>query len=87
MVGNVCVTNFMGLESDLIFQGIKRVSLDDQRALNESAIEYAFGQGWLNEWERDFCLSTRRKRKLSGLQADKRAQINAMVLSRISRKV
>jgi hypothetical protein len=81
-VGNVCVTKFLGLESDLIFLGLKRVAKDGHKALNEAAINYAFEQCWINEWERDFCLNTVRKRSLSSKQAAKRTEINRLVLAK-----
>lgn len=81
-VGNVCVTKFLGLASDLIFSGLKRISKDGNKALNEAAINYAFEQGWINEWEKTFCFNTMRKRKLSIKQAAKRAEINQLVLAK-----
>lgn len=81
-VGNVCVTKFLGLESDLIFSGLRRIAKDGDKALNEAAINYAFEQRWINDWEKGFCLDTMRKRKLSAKQALKRAQINRLVLTK-----
>jgi hypothetical protein len=81
-VGNVCVTKFLGLESDLIFSGLRRIAKDRDKALNEAATDYAFGQGWINEWEKNFCLDTMRKRELSAKQAIKRAEINRLVLAK-----
>jgi hypothetical protein len=79
-VGNVCVTKFLGLESDLIFSGLRRVAKDPDKALNKAATNYAHEQGWITDWERDFCLDTNRKRKLSVKQVMKRAEINRLVL-------
>jgi hypothetical protein len=39
-------------------------------------IEYAFRQGWLSDWEYAFSLRTRRKRRLSERQAQKRQEVN-----------
>lgn len=75
-VGNCCVKKFLGLESDKIFQAVKRVRKDNERALNAEAIQYGFSKGWINEWEKDFYLSTMRKRNLSQKQKTKRIQIN-----------
>lgn len=83
LVGNVCVKKFLGLPSDKIFDALKRVAKDADRALNPEAIEHAYERGWLNEWEKQFCFDTWRKRSLSGKQLLKRQQINAKVLSRI----
>lgn len=84
-VGNCCVKKFIGLPSDKIFQSVKRVQKDLQKSLNMESIEHAFQRGWINRWERDFCVSNLRKRLLSEKQLAKRAQINIKVLSRIRR--
>lgn len=75
-VGNCCVKKFLGLESDKIFQAVKRVRKDNERALNAEAIDYGFSKGWINDWERSFYLDTMRKRILSTKQKSKRIQIN-----------
>lgn len=86
-VGNVCVKRFLGLNSDLIFAGLRRVYGDIGAALNADAIYYAHQRGWLNDWELSFSLDTSRKRKLSGRQLQKRTQINQKVLARTHRRV
>ncbi|MCE7517177.1 hypothetical protein LZG37_03425 [Halomonas titanicae] len=75
-VGNCCVKKFLGLNSEKIFQAIKRVRKDSERALNAEAIEHGFNRGWINQWERDFYISTMRKRKLYPKQLAKRIQVN-----------
>ena len=75
-VGNCCVKKFLDLESDKIFQAVKRVRKDNERALNSEAIEYGFSKGWINDWERRFYLDTMRKKKLSSKQKSKRIKIN-----------
>ena len=85
VVGNVCVKKFLGLPSDLIFQAVARVSKDISRALNAEAIDHAYRRGWINNWEKDFCFDTMRKRVLSDKQADKRVQINRKVMANIQR--
>jgi len=67
-VGNVCVTKFLGLGSNRIFEGLKRVAKNSDKALNEATTEYAHNQGWITDWERDFSLNTNRKRNLSDKQ-------------------
>lgn len=76
VVGNVCVNKFIGLPSDAIFRGVKRVTKDRDKAPTPEAIDYAFKKGWINQWERDFSFATLRKRNLSVKQAAKRRQIN-----------
>lgn len=81
LVGNQCVKKFMGLSSDKIFDAIKRISKDPEKALNLEAIKHAHTKGWINEWEHNFYFNTWRKRKLSIKMMDKRKQINRRVLA------
>lgn len=83
-VGNCCVKKFLGLPSDKIFQAVKRVKVDGDKALNAEAIQHAHQKGWMTDWERDFSLNTMRKRVLTGKQLQKRREINARVLERMS---
>jgi hypothetical protein len=82
-VGNVCVTRFLGLDSERIFRGFRRVMEDHQQALGLVAVDYAFEQGWINNWARTFYLSTSRKRTLSRKQLAKRIEINEQVLRQV----
>ena len=85
IVGNCCVKKFTNLPSDLIFQAVKRIQDDIDRAINAETIDHAHEKGWINDWERKFYLDTWRKRKLSGSQQTKRRQINNKILARIVR--
>lgn len=85
IVGNCCVKKFTNLPSDLIFQAVKRIQENEERAINPETIDHAHEKGWINNWERNFYMSTWRKRKLSGAQHTKRVQINQKVLLRIVR--
>jgi len=85
IVGNCCVKKFSTLPSDLIFQAVKRIQEDEERAINPETIKHAHQKGWINNWERNFYMDTWRKRKLSGLQHSKRVQINRKVIMRIVR--
>ena len=80
MVGNVCVKRFLGLRSDLIFDGIKRVQEDPDKALNQAAIDFFWHRNVISPWERDFLESTGARRILSGRQLQFRRDINAKVL-------
>lgn len=81
-VGNVCVKKFMGIDAGTVADGLKRIAADTSKALNVAATKYAHERGWINNWERGFCLDTARKRKLSGRQLDKRIQINETVMAK-----
>lgn len=84
-VGNVCVKRFMGIRSDKIFACVKRLRLDPDKAANAETIELLFEQNLINTWERSFSIDTRRKRKLSFKQLQKRQEINQKILSNIVR--
>jgi len=83
-VGNCCVKKFLGLPSDLIFQGIKRVQKDDTNALNADSIRHAFKNGWITDKEKTFLFDTSRKRNLSGKQMAWRVALNRRILMRIA---
>jgi hypothetical protein len=80
-VGNCCVKKFIGLPSDLIFQAVKRVRIDNQKSLNAEAIQHAFEKDWINEWERNFSINTMRKRALSSSQLQTRIKVNMKMLA------
>src|SRR5262249_40690092 len=86
VVGNVCVTRFLGINSEAVFAGLRRVTRDVKAGMSGGAVEYAYSKGWINDWERRFYLDTLRKRQLSPKQRAKRAQVNGKVLSRVTRE-
>lgn len=83
-VGNCCVKKFIGLPSDKIFQAIKRIKNDAERALNAEAVDYFHSKGILDIWEYNFYFDTLRKRNLSDKQLIARVKINKKVLLRIA---
>ena len=80
IVGNVCVKKFLGLDSDTLFQALRRISSDPTRALNADTVDYLYRQKLLTSWERGFYLDTLRKRKLSQRQMAKRVEINRFII-------
>lgn len=84
LVGNVCVQRFLGIPSETLFRGAKRIMLDPSKAASQGVIEYARRQGWITDWERDFCESVIRKRKLSSAQLGKRIEINRRIAERVA---
>lgn len=82
-VGNCCVKRFLGLPSNIVFQGLKRIQQSPEKALNEAATEYAIERGWLTEWDIKFLNNTRRKHKLTPRQMEFRMSINQKVLTRL----
>lgn len=85
-VGNRCVKRFLGLRSDLIFSGIKRVKADISKSLNADSTLFFYEQGVLSEWEYKFQSNTMSKRSLSLKQAEMRQKINQKVLTYIERR-
>jgi hypothetical protein len=81
VVGNVCVTRFMGMDADAIFRCLRRVAADAGKALSGDAVVYLYRRGLLTDWEKQFCLDTARKRRLSAKQRAKRVEINERVLA------
>lgn len=80
-VGNCCVKKFIGLPSDKIFNGIKKIKCDIEDSTNNDTISYAYNKGWINKWEFDFYSNIYRKRKLTPKQYNKKIMINETILS------
>jgi hypothetical protein len=74
------VKRFLGIRSDLIFEGVKRIRKDPNKALNEDAIVFFHNAKVINDWEYDFLQNTRRKRSLTVAQANKRLSINRRII-------
>ncbi|MEO5807522.1 hypothetical protein [Devosia sp.] len=85
-VGNRCVKRFLGLRSDLIFVGIKRIRADISKALNTDSTVFFYEQGVLTSWEYQFQNSTLGKRAMSPKQLEIRHRINQKVLDYIQRQ-
>ena len=84
-VGNCCVKKFIGLPSDLIFQAVKRIRIDNTKSLNSEAINYAHTKGWISDWDRSFYFSIMRKRVLTLKQRTKKIQINVKFIANMRR--
>lgn len=84
LVGNVCVQRFLGIPSETLFRGAKRIMLDPSKATSKDLIGYAYRQKWIDDWERSFCGSVIRKRKLSSSQLGKRIEINRRIAARVA---
>lgn len=84
-VGNCCVKKFIGINSEKIFQALKRVRKNKNKSLNFEAIHLAYEKEWINEWEYEFCIDTIHKKKMSLKQNLIRNKINEKVLLKIKR--
>jgi hypothetical protein len=77
-VGNVCVKKFLGLSSDRVFQGLRRIRKDQSKSLNEDAL--VFFRHLFSPPEYEFLQDTMRKRVLTHRQLNWRKALNNRVL-------
>lgn len=80
-VGNVCVNQFIGIDTGTLFDGLKRLKSNPQANANLAVIEYAEKRGYLFENEPRFLRQTMRKRLLTKAQLAWKEKINRRVLS------
>lgn len=80
-VGNVCVKNFIGLDTGTAFAGLKRIKADPTANANIDLIEHAYDYGYIFDKEYAFLLQTCRKRKLSDKQLAWKEKINKRILN------
>ena len=80
LVGNVCVNRFMGIESQPIFHSIKKIQKNNKKSINEHVINYIYKKEWINNWEKNFYLNIKDKRKLTFKQRQKKQSINQKIL-------
>jgi len=85
-VGNCCVLRFLDLEAHKVFQGLKRVRANPEKAFNAATVDLCMRKGCISSWEERFYLDTMRKRKLSPKQREKRAEINVLILDCLGRR-
>lgn len=81
-VGNICINQFMGLDTGTLFSGLKRIKQDKDAAPNEALIKHAYSKGYLHD-DREywFLMGTKRKRNLSAAQLTWRQKINRRITS------
>lgn len=83
-VGNVCVNNFLGIDTGNIFSGLRRLIEDPDASPNEDLIKYAYDQGLIyGDKEFKFLMDIRRKRKLSPAQAEWKRKINRRITQHV----
>jgi hypothetical protein len=85
-VGNCCVKRFLGVRSDLIFTGIKRIRKDAAKSLNADSIAFFNERGLFTAWEYRFLQDTMSKRQLSSAQMATRRALNAKVLAAVAKR-
>ena len=57
-VGNICVKNFLGIDTGNLFKGLRRIAADYTANANKDLIEHAYQLGYIYENEYIFLLST-----------------------------
>lgn len=80
-VGNVCIKNFLGIDTGNLFDGLKRIAKDIDANPNGDLIEHAYRMGYLHdEKEYMFLQSIKRKRKLTDKQLRWKRFINKRIV-------
>lgn len=80
-VGNVCVHQFIGIATESLFDGLKRIRDNPRGNANLAVIKYAEERGFLYDKEPEFLRSTVRKRVASPAQAAWKEKINRRILN------
>jgi len=80
-VGNVCVNRFLNIDTETLFDGLKRIKKNLGANANLAVIEYAEEKGFLFDSEPTFLRETIKKRKLSDRQKNWKKKINQRILN------
>ena len=80
-VGNVCVNQFIGIQTGNLFAGLKRIAKDNKANANEDLIIRSYNLGYIYENEYQFLMQTRRKKKFSDKQISWKEKINRRIVS------
>ena len=85
IVGNCCVKRFFNIQTDLIFDAVKRIERDPTRSVNLRTLNQAVSEAWITRWEYDFYKQIHKKqyRKLSPKRAAIKIEVNHKILRRI----
>lgn len=83
-VGSTCIKKFLNSPANIdivkAHKSFIAIGKDIDRPLKWEAIVYAFEHGWIADWDRDFYLSTYRRRGLSSRQSTQRKRINTKII-------
>lgn len=83
-VGNVCVKNFMGIDSGNLFPGLRKLRSNATAKPNTAVIEYAWKARYIyDKREYDFLMDIRGKRKLTDKQLYWLRKINRRIVEAI----
>ena len=81
-VGNVCVNQFIGIQTGNLFSGLKRIAKDPTANPNEDLIIHSYNLGYIFEAEYKFLMETKHKRKLSDKQKAWKEKINRRIVNK-----
>lgn len=84
LVGSTCVTKFINadLMVDALFTGLQRINKAEQDGCSRLVANYAFQQGYINDWELSFLQSLGLKlgKSLTPKQLEHRLKIHKKIL-------
>jgi hypothetical protein len=86
IVGNQCVKRFLGLDSEALFRGLRRIKKDDTKSMGADLAVWLYEHNRISEWEYNFQSDTGSKRKLTGKQMLHRRKINQKALAAVLRR-
>lgn len=81
-VGNICINQFIGIDTGNLFDGLKRIAKNRGANVNEDLIIHAHQLGYIYPDEYRFLMDTRRKRRLSEKQLSWKRKINHRILNK-----
>lgn len=81
-VGNVCVNQFIGIQTGNLFAGLKRIAANASANANEDLIMHSYNLGYIFENEYQFLMDTKHKRKLSTKQQAWKEKINRRIVNK-----
>ena len=81
-VGNVCVKQFLELDTGNVFSGLRKINQDIYANANRDLIVHAYECGYIYEREYHFLMETRLKRNLSEKQIAWKKKINRRIINR-----
>ena len=76
----------VGVDPRRIFAGLRRVAGDPSTSLTRAAFALVCKWGWLSAWEAEFYAETRKRRRISPRQEEKREEINLKIIARLARE-
>ena len=85
-VGNSCVNKFLGIESNPVIKGVKKIKNDVSSSVSKKLINKSWEENIINDWEYNFYIDIRLKRSLNHNQEQKKIEINKKILNRYLKK-